>query len=104
MKIQFSIYLTLGFSFYLFSQGTISGNIRDGSGNHIEGVSISLENASFGVASNSKGDFLIDKIPFGDYTIVMSAIGFTTYKEKIKLTEKIRHICCLIYCFLIRMF
>ena len=88
MKILFSIYLTLGFSFYLFSQGTIAGNIRDDSGNHIEGVSISLENASFGVASNSKGDFLIDKIPFGDYTIVISAIGYTTFKEKLRLTEK----------------
>ncbi|MCF8318343.1 MAG: TonB-dependent receptor, partial [Haliscomenobacter sp.] len=88
MKILFSIYLALGFSFYLFSQGSIAGNIRDDSGNPMEGVSISLENVSFGVASNSKGDFLIDKIPFGDYTIVMSAIGFTTYKEKIKLTEK----------------
>ncbi|MFN6073515.1 MAG: carboxypeptidase-like regulatory domain-containing protein, partial [Bacteroidota bacterium] len=88
MKILFSIYLALVFSFYLFSQGSIAGNIRDDSGNPMEGVSISLENVSFGVASNSKGDFLIDKIPFGDYTIVMSAIGFTTYKEKIKLTEK----------------
>jgi iron complex outermembrane recepter protein len=88
MKILFSIYLTLGFSFYLFSQGTISGNIRDDSGNPMEGVSISLENASFGVASNGKGDFLIDKIPFGDYTIVISAIGYSTYKEKLRLTEK----------------
>lgn len=88
MKILFSIYLTLGFSFYLFSQGTIAGNIKDDSGNPMEGVSISLENASFGVASNSKGDFLIDKIPFGDYTIVISAIGYTTYKEKLRLTEK----------------
>jgi len=88
MKILFSIYLTLGFSLYLFSQGTIAGNIRDENGNPLEAVSISLENASFGVASNSKGDFLIDKIPFGDYTIVISAIGYTTYKEKLRLTEK----------------
>jgi iron complex outermembrane receptor protein len=88
MKILFSIYLTLGFSLYLFSQGTIAGNIRDENGNPMEAVSISLENASFGVASNSKGDFLIDKIPFGDYTIVISAIGYTTYKEKLRLTEK----------------
>lgn len=57
MKILFSVYLTLGFSFYLFSQGTIAGNIRDDNGNPMEGASISLENASFGVASNSKGDF-----------------------------------------------
>ena len=84
----FSIYLTLGFSLCLFSQGTITGNIRDENGNPMEGVSISLENASFGVASNNKGDFLLDKIPFGDYTIVISAIGYTTYKEKIKLTKK----------------
>lgn len=88
MKILFSIYLTLVFSFYLFSQGTIAGNIRDENGNPMEAVSISLENASFGVASNTKGDFLIDKIPFGDYTIVISAIGYTTYKEKLRLTEK----------------
>lgn len=88
MKILFSIYLTLGFSFYLFSQGTIAGNIRDDSGNPMEGVSISLDNPLFGVASNSKGDFFIDKIPFGDYTIVISAIGYTTYKEKLRLTEK----------------
>lgn len=88
MKILLSIYLTLGFSFYLFSQGTIAGNIRDDSGNPMEGVSISLDNALFGVASNSKGDFLIDKIPFGNYTIVISAIGYTTFKEKLRLTEK----------------
>ena len=88
MKMLFSIYLTLGFSLCLFSQGTVTGNIRDENGNPMEGVSISLENVSFGVASNNKGDFLLDKIPFGDYTIVISAIGYTTYKEKMRLTEK----------------
>jgi hypothetical protein len=33
MKMLFSIYLTLGFSLCLFSQGTVTGNIRDENGN-----------------------------------------------------------------------
>lgn len=88
MKILLSIYLTLGSFLYVFSQGSIAGNIKDKSGNPMEGVSISLDNALFGVASNSKGDFFLDKIPLGNYTIVISAIGYTTFKEKLRLTEK----------------
>lgn len=88
MKILLSIYLTLGSFLYVFSQGSIAGNIKDKSGNPMEGVSISLDNALFGVASNSKGDFFLDKIPLGNYTIVISAIGYTTFKEKLRLIEK----------------
>jgi iron complex outermembrane receptor protein len=66
----------------------IFGSIKDDSGNLLEGISVSLENTSFGVASNSKGEYLIEKVPFGNYILVFSAIGFQTYKKKILLSEK----------------
>ena len=88
MKILFSICLFFCFSIHLYAQGLIYGSIKDDNGNFLEGISVSLENTTFGVASNSKGEYLIENVPFGNYILVFSAIGFQTNKKKILLAEK----------------
>lgn len=79
------------------AQGSILGNIKDENGNLMEGISVSLENTSFGVASNTKGEFLLENIPLGNYTIVFSAIGYQKDKRKILLTEKEMNFSVILY-------
>ena len=88
MKILFFISLLFCWSFSLHSQGLITGKIKDSSGNPLEGIAVSLENTALGAASNQTGDFKMERIPFGDYTLVFSSIGYETHKEKVSVKEK----------------
>jgi iron complex outermembrane receptor protein len=88
MKILLFISLLFCWSFSLHSQGSITGKIKDSSGNPLEGIAVSLENTALGAASNQTGDFKMERIPFGDYTLVFSSIGYETHKEKVTVKEK----------------
>ena len=73
-----SIILIL-FNSLLFSQfyGTISGRIVNKETHQpIEGVNIVVINTSIGTASDSNGNFSINKIPVGSYTLQINMIGF----------------------------
>ena len=67
------------FNSLLFSQfyGTISGRIVNKETHQpIEGVNIVVINTSIGTASDSNGNFSINKIPVGSYTLQINMIGF----------------------------
>ena len=51
----------------------------------ISGVSIYIEDTKLGTASNGNGNYNIKNIPEGDYTLVVSAIGYFTLTEEISV-------------------
>ncbi len=74
--------------------GKISGIVFDKeTGNPLIGANVYLENTSFGAATDEDGTFFIENIPPGEYTVVVSYIGYakqTAYitleaNDKIKL-------------------
>lgn len=58
--------------------GKITGHVVDSeTGDPIIGANIFLENTSLGAASDLDGRFLIMKVPAGNYTLVVSVVGYT---------------------------
>lgn len=63
-----------------FSQAVIYGKTNPWS-------TVSLLNSNIGIQADSKGDFSISLSQSGSFTIVISAIGFETYKETFNLKK-----------------
>ena len=88
-KIIFLILMVTGLS----SGATISGFVKDSiSGEPLAFANIYLEREKFGTTSNFKGFFVLDGIPAGRHTLVVSYVGF---KEKrvslfLRSEEKLR--------------
>jgi len=60
------------------SKGIISGSVVDAqNGEPIVGANIYLESTPLGAASDLDGKFLIENVPPGSYTLVISVIGYS---------------------------
>lgn len=76
--------LTLTFSlaflatFALAQDGRITGRVTDAKGEALVGASAIIKGATKGATANKDGVFTIDNLANGTYTVVVSAIGFTT--------------------------
>ena len=51
-------------------------------------ANISLDGTSLGSASDAEGKFIIEKINAGEYTIIASYMGYSTYKRPITIPNK----------------
>ena len=49
------------------------------------GANVIIENTSMGAASDAQGKFVIKNIPDGDYTVMVSYIGFETLKKNVSV-------------------
>ncbi|MEN8194623.1 MAG: carboxypeptidase-like regulatory domain-containing protein, partial [Bacteroidota bacterium] len=57
--------------------GKISGTITDAeTGEPLPGINILIEGTTMGAASDINGEYLINNIPPGKYTIIASGVGF----------------------------
>ena len=70
--------------------GNLEGWIIDTDGNYLEGVNISLQSESLqgnrGATSNKKGYFQILYLPVGEYTILISSVGYNSLRiEDVKV-------------------
>ena len=71
-----------------FSQSTLKGEVIDEEiGEGLLGVSIYLPELELGSVSDTNGHFEIDNIPYGNYKIIASYIGFSTYSNSITIKE-----------------
>ena len=75
-KYLFFILATL--SFEMFAQaGTIKGRISNEiNNNSIKGAAILIENTEIGTTSDENGNYLLDNLTPGNYTITVSFLGF----------------------------
>ena len=83
------IYLTYAFVFIaninlLAQSGTIKGKItRFESSANLVGISVYLDKTNMGAASNGNGNYTIKNVTAGNYTIVVSAVGYFTLTEQV---------------------
>ncbi len=87
-KLLLGIVLFAGFVFA--QKGTISGTIVDGeNGEALIGANVFLENTTLGAATDLDGRYIILNIPEGDYTLIVSVIGYSETKiTGVKVSEK----------------
>ena len=68
--------------------GTISGTIeQEINGSSLPFANVSLSGTRLGTSTNEEGNYKIDKIPFGTYTLRISMVGFETKRKKITLSK-----------------
>lgn len=89
MKRSITTILFLLFTTLLFSQtGTIRGFVFDkANGEPVIFASVYLYKTTFGAATDLNGYFSITKIPKGDYTLVVSFLGYDTLRMAVSLDD-----------------
>ena len=69
--------LSLLLEFLIGSTGSLSGHIRDASTHQpLIGVNVIVKGTSMGAATNQFGNFILDDVHVGSYTIYVSMIGY----------------------------
>jgi len=69
----------------LYAQFNLSGTVTDVEGNFLPGASIKLQNTRFGTGTDFDGAFTIKNIPAGEYTILVSFVGFENYVSTLEI-------------------
>ncbi|MDA3954989.1 MAG: TonB-dependent receptor [Bacteroidales bacterium] len=77
------IILLIVLSSSLFAQEIIKGFVKNENEEHLIGANIIIKEAQKGTATNSNGEFNFSKIASGDYTFIISFIGFETLERKV---------------------
>jgi outer membrane receptor protein involved in Fe transport len=88
IKVLLSGLLCLSFS-SIFSQQTdpgavISGHVRS-AGEPVAFATVQVKNTTTGAVTNEKGFFTLPQLPAGEYTLTVTAIGFTGQEKRLKL-------------------
>ncbi|MEL6917089.1 MAG: TonB-dependent receptor [Bacteroidota bacterium] len=68
-------------------RGQINGTVTDGK-NGISLVNVYLEHTILGASTDASGNYLLDNIPEGNYTLKATAIGFRSFSMEITLGDK----------------
>ncbi|MCX8009707.1 MAG: TonB-dependent receptor, partial [Ignavibacteria bacterium] len=80
IPFYFFIFLILISNFKIALSGTtgkISGRVTNSeTGDPIPGVSVVIQGTTMGAATNFEGYYVINNVPPGTYTLIVSAIGF----------------------------
>ena len=87
LRIVMFVITTFLFCNIAFAQGAMSGKITDAKGNAIIGANVFIKGTNIGAATDFDGNYTIKNIPAGDYTLVVSALGFKTQEFSITITD-----------------
>ncbi len=70
----------------LFAQSTISGIVKDVSGEILPGVNIYLKGTSYGTASDFEGNYMISNVSDGTYTLIATYVGFNSFTKEVTVS------------------
>ena len=66
-------------------KGTISGTVTDSSGGVLKGAQISLEPVGANLVSDVQGQFFINNLDPGGYTVTITYVGFASFTKSVEL-------------------
>src|SRR4051794_455902 len=72
----------------LFAQITISGKVKDNKGRPLPGTSVSLKDTYDGTVVDSLGNFKFTTSEKGDFSLVVNAIGYNDFEQKITIGKE----------------
>lgn len=70
----------------------LSGTVRDDKGIAIAGATIQILNTNYSAFTNSKGDFVFKRVPFGKCTLQVSAVGYATSIKSVVVNNALSQI------------
>jgi len=91
--LLYSLYLLVFMSFSALSYGqentaTIRGSVYENKSRQpVLYTNVQLEGTTYGAVTDVNGYFTISKIPPGDYTILVTYIGFDTLRQQVSLKK-----------------
>jgi iron complex outermembrane recepter protein len=74
----------------LFSQYSVSGTVKDGSGNALIGANVVVAETSYGTATNLNGEFNLRGLKSGDYVLNVSFLGYESVNKEVKVSADVR--------------
>ena len=78
-------------NFFVSAMQSISfrGKIINSTEEIVSNATIEIVNTNIVTRSDNNGDFKIDNLPIGDYSIKINAVGYSTLTQKIIISNKI---------------
>lgn len=67
-------------------KGAITGIVTDQAGAVLVGAEVTLESPVFNAVSDEQGRFYINDVAAGSYTLTISYVGFTTFKQPVNIS------------------
>lgn len=86
---QLLLALSLLFGYNSLAQYVIKGEVLDEYGKPIPGARVSLENSTYGVPTNMKGNYFLEVEEKGVLVVKFSMLGFETSMDTIEVADKI---------------
>src|ERR1700744_2453169 len=86
MKALPLLTLLIFFTGWLSAQTLLSGTVRDGKGHPLRGSSITLKGTYDGATSDSLGNFRFQSAEKGDFTLVVTNIGYNPLEQPVTLS------------------
>lgn len=88
LKVLSSVFLFL-ITLSAIGQNTssLSGKVVDAEGEAVPGTTVHFLNTNIGAAALSDGNFTITDIPYGNYRLQISAIGYATIEQQIVIDQ-----------------
>ena len=72
-----------------YSQGgLLSGDVENTAGHKLPFVAVSLKNTNYSTITDDNGRFKMSSVVTGEYTLVVSHVGFKSFEKKIKIGGK----------------
>jgi len=88
MKQFFTAILLLAIAMDSSAQDLLlRGKVSDSNGNSLPGATVKLANSKYGSSTNTEGEFIIENIQKGKYTLRVSFVGFETFQEQIIISK-----------------
>lgn len=84
--LQFFLLTFLLFSSFTLAQGTISGKVTDTKGVPIVGANVFVIGTTMGSATDINGNYAVEKVPEGNYTLRVTVIGYRESKAELEVT------------------
>ncbi|PKQ65929.1 hypothetical protein BZG02_00615 [Labilibaculum filiforme] len=70
-----------------FSQLTLTGKVTDKAGKALPGATIAVKGTYLGTVANSNGDYKFQNLKEGDYSFVVSFLGYQSAQKEVKLNK-----------------
>ncbi len=78
----------LFFSFGLNAQNTIQGNVKNATGENLIGASVFIKSSDYATITDDFGNFTLESVKTGDYTLKVTYLGYFSYETEIKVSGK----------------
>jgi len=86
ITISLIYFLFLSFTSVAQDNGAVTGTVTDAStGKSLPGVNVVVQELQRGDATNDKGEYLLEDITPGTYTLVASFVGYTKFEEEFEI-------------------